>query len=57
MEKPKAISAREFVDKLPYVGECYQPSDEVYTKKEMDKYLESLKKYWKKRKVATIESA
>lgn len=44
MEKPKAISAREFVNSLPYIGEYYQPDDSVYLKKSMDKYIEELKK-------------
>jgi len=43
MEKPKAVSARELVDTLPYIGEYFQPDDRVYLKSEMDKYIEFLK--------------
>lgn len=40
MEKPESISAREFVDGLPYEGEYFQPGDSIYTKETMDKYIE-----------------
>ena len=42
MEKPKAISAREYVDSLPYIGEYFQPDDSVYRKASMDKYIKYL---------------
>lgn len=42
MDKPEAISARRFVEGLPYEGGYFQPSDEVYLKKDMDEYIESL---------------
>ena len=44
MEKPKSVSVREFVDGLPYIGEYYQPNDEVYIKDAMDEYIEHLRK-------------
>ena len=42
MKKPKAFSAREFVDSMSYIGEYYQPDDSVYRKESMDKYIEYL---------------
>jgi len=48
VEKPKAISARKFVSKLPYIGEYFQPDDRVYIKAEMDKYIKFLRSKNKK---------
>ena len=42
MEKPKAISARDYVDSLPYIGEYFQPDDSVYRKASMDEYIKYL---------------
>lgn len=42
MKRPEAISGRDFGEKLPYIGEYYQPDDRVYKKKVADAYFDFL---------------
>lgn len=56
IEKPEAISARDFADGLPYAGEWYQPDDRMYLKKPMDKYIKEIKRIGMLRKESTLRT-
>lgn len=56
VKKPKSISARYFVGRLPYIGEYYQPDDRVYLKCDMDKYIKYLEVKLERREARNAEA-